>query len=188
MTHSSILLIRLITIVSSRTWPMSRLKCRHQSVVIVYKKKSKVYTNNFSASNRFAVTFVSFFDLPYRQRCQLNHFCTAQGYCDAFRKKHLCLSGSEKCACGNFHVMSHIVNSCPYYKLDDFAVNWAHSRHNNNNNCCQNQLFPGFAELHKDFVLRKRLGIVCRPWCSWLPCLWSVTAVSQLLLVSLFQI
>ena len=57
------------------------------------------------------------FDLPRRQWSTLNRFRTAQGHCAACHKRWG-MADSDLCPCGEVQTMSHIVESCPFTKLD----------------------------------------------------------------------
>ena len=55
------------------------------------------------------------FTLPQQQWSLLNHFRTGQGHCVACRKIWRL---TDLCPCGETQTMSHIVESCPLYKLN----------------------------------------------------------------------
>ena len=73
------------------------------------------------------------FNLPRREWSLLNRFRTAQGHCRACRKTWR-LTEDDKCQCGEVQTMSHMVESCPFTKLegglthlhsaDESAVKW----------------------------------------------------------------
>jgi len=65
------------------------------------------------------------FDLPRQQWSLLNRFRMEQGHCGACRRK--CgLTDTDLCPCGETHMMSHIVKSCPLTKLNG-SLSWLHS-------------------------------------------------------------
>ena len=57
------------------------------------------------------------FTLPRQQWSLLNRFRTGQGHCGACRKTW-CLTDTDLCSCGETQTMSHIVESCPFTKLN----------------------------------------------------------------------
>jgi len=73
------------------------------------------------------------FTVPRQQWSLLNRFCTGQGHCGACRKTWR-LTHTDLCSCGETQTMSHIVESCPFTKLngglsqlhsaDDAALAW----------------------------------------------------------------
>jgi len=87
---------------------------------------------NFSVVDDSAIQQPGF-NLPRQQWSLLNCFQTAQGYCDACKKKWN-QAATDLCPCGEKQTMSDIVDSCPLSKLngslsqlqsdDDEAVVW----------------------------------------------------------------
>jgi len=66
------------------------------------------------------------FDLPRRYWAPLNRFRTNQGHCVS-RWKKWGLTETDVCPCGKHQTISHIVNSCPQCKLEEWsatALSW----------------------------------------------------------------
>ena len=65
------------------------------------------------------------FNTPQCHWSLLNRFRTNKGYCTSFHKKWS-LATTDKCPCGKWQTMLHIVSSCPQTKLKG-SVQWLYS-------------------------------------------------------------